>query len=114
MELREDSPELERVKLNHETARIPWTELQRYFAKGHVVWCGQELDLIEVAQWLAHDDAGQVAVAMDQGRIAHTTDEQARRWLEGQAELWAVVVKPWVLVQEDACTSGSTQTPVLE
>ncbi|MFT5113162.1 MAG: hypothetical protein ACI8P9_002490, partial [Parasphingorhabdus sp.] len=26
--------------------------------------------------------------------------EDARRWNESQSELWAVVVAPWVLVQE--------------
>lgn len=100
-----------RVKLNQETARIAWPELQRVFAQGHVVWVEAGLDLVEVARWVARDDAARVAVELERGTIARATDEQARRWLAEQSALWAVVVKPWVLVQEDGCGSGSTPTP---
>ena len=90
------------------------SELQRFFAQGHLIWVGAELDLIEVAHWIATDDAARVADAMDRGTLARASDDQAWQWLEQQAVLWAVVVKPWVLVQEDGCGSGSTPTPVRE
>jgi hypothetical protein len=32
--------------------------------------------------------------------IGKVTDEQASAWLAADTELWAVVVSPWVLVQE--------------
>jgi hypothetical protein len=31
--------------------------------------------------------------------VLRTTASQARRWSDADAELWAVVVAPWVLVQ---------------
>jgi hypothetical protein len=112
MELGEDSEELERIKLNQETARIPWSALQRFFAQGHVVWVSNDLDLIEVASWLSRDRTPSVTSAMEQGAVARVSDEQARCWSNAQASLWAVVVRPWVLVQEGRCESGSTPTPV--
>ena len=33
------------------------------------------------------------------GRVGPVTDEQAREWLDANALMRAVVVKPWVLVQ---------------
>jgi len=36
-------------RLNLETARITWPELERYFASGKVIHVAATLDLIEVA-----------------------------------------------------------------
>lgn len=101
-----------RLKLNQETARIAWADLQRFFAQGTLIWVRDGLDLVEVALWVARDDAQAIMAEMNKGRIAPATDEQARRWHATQADLWAVVVKPWILVQDIRCASGSTPTPV--
>lgn len=108
----EDAERLERARLNQETARIPWTELQRFFARGVLIWVRPGADLIDTALALAADDRAAVETALAQGGVARVTDEQARAWLASEAELWAIVVKPWVLIQEVACRSGSTPTPV--
>ena len=100
-----------RSTLNQETARIPWRDLQRFFAQGKVIWVRDGLDLIETALLIARDDAPTIDVEMGRGGIVPVPDRQARHWFETDASLWAVVVKPWVLVQEAACTSGSTPTP---
>jgi hypothetical protein len=31
--------------------------------------------------------------------VGEVTADQARDWIERDADMWAVVVKPWVLVQ---------------
>lgn len=92
--------DLLRLKLNRETARIPWRDLQRFFAQGRAIWVQRGLDLIEVALWVAQDDAAAIAAGMTGGSIGQVPERQARYWFETQASLWAVVVKPWVLVQE--------------
>ncbi|MDP1705106.1 MAG: DUF2288 family protein [Sulfurimicrobium sp.] len=33
-------------------------------------------------------------------KIGRESDEQAKTWLESDALLWSVVVKPWILVQQ--------------
>ena len=88
-----------RAKINLETSRIAWSELQRFFAAGTAVYVAANLDLIEVATRIADDDKAQVQQWMQQGLLGQVSDEQARAWFEVDAELWAVVVKPWVLVQ---------------
>ncbi|TCT21923.1 DUF2288 domain-containing protein [Thiobaca trueperi] len=100
MERIEGHEELERIRLNQETARIPWLELQRFFAQGRVIRVQDGLDLIEIARLIACDDAPSIAREVSHGTVAPVSDEQARRWFETQASLWAVVIKPWILVQE--------------
>lgn len=91
--------ELLRAKLNQETARMPWKELQRYFAGGTVIAVSHELDLVEVAARIANDDKAAVSQWMSENRIAKVSDEQALAWWDADIVLWAVVVKPWILVQ---------------
>lgn len=95
----DDTRETLRAKINLETSRIAWSELQRFFAAGTAVYVAAGLDLIEVATQIAEDNKAQIEQWMQQGLVGQISDEQARTWFEGDAELWAVVVKPWVLVQ---------------
>ncbi len=88
-----------RTRLNQETSRIAWKELLRFFAGGSVIAVGGELDLLEVAVHISNDDKEQIEQWLDQEKIGKVSDEQARTWLETGAEVWAVVVKPWILVQ---------------
>ena len=86
-------------RLNMETSKLRWTELQRHYAGGNVVAVGDGLDLIEVAVSIARDDTGSVKKWMANGGLAKVGDIQAAAWLQADVELWAVVIKPWVLVQ---------------
>jgi hypothetical protein len=88
-------------KINSETARVRWSELERHFAHGAVVWVSPELDLVEVALRIAHDDKEHVGRWMGEGKVAKVTDVQAQSWLAADAVLWASVVSPFVLVQPE-------------
>lgn len=88
-----------RRRLNSETSKLRWTELQRHYAGGNVVAVDTSLDLIEVAVGIAQDDTESVKKWMADGRLAKLGDIQAAAWQQADVELWAVVVKPWVLVQ---------------
>ena len=99
-ELRRQDQELTRARINSETAKIPWRELQRLFAAGKVFHVHRDLDLVEVACAMQRDDVEQVKTWTDSARLSRVADDRARAWLEREATLWAVVVKPWVLVQE--------------
>lgn len=90
-----------RERMNLETARIAWPELERHFAGGRVILVAPQLDLVEVATCIADDDSRQVKHWMDAQQVGQLTDDTAQRWVNEQPEnLWAVVVAPWVLVQE--------------
>ena len=90
-----------RAKINGETSRMQWTELMRFFASGSVVYVSNDLDLVEVAVSIASDDTAAVSQWMAEQRVSKVTDAQASAWLESDATLWAVVVKPWILVQRE-------------
>lgn len=89
----------EREKINKETALINWLDLQTYFAAGNVVYVSNELNLLDVAEAILKDDKELVSGWMDINQVNQVTDEQAKDWFEKKADVWAVVVKPFVLVQ---------------
>ena len=91
--------EILRAKVNLETSRIAWKELQRFFASGAAISVSNELDLVEVALQIYEDNKAQIEQWLVSGQIGKVSDEQARAWYEADAEMWAVVVSPYVLVQ---------------
>ena len=86
-------------KLCQETATIKWAELARFFAQGRVLRVAPGLDLPGVAAAMAEDDTDAVSKWSDRGELAAVPDEVARAWFEIDAEVWAVAVAPYVLVQ---------------
>lgn len=92
--------QLSRAQINLETAQIGWRELQPYFARGATVAVSADLDLVEVAYQISQNNTQQVAVWMTIGQLCRVSDEQALAWYEADAVVWAVVARPYVLVQE--------------
>ena len=87
------------AKLNRETSRIAWTEVLPFFATGLAVYVSHKLDLLQVARVLSDDDKNQFEEWVKSGLVANVSDQQASAWHEGKLNVWAVVIKPWVLVQ---------------
>jgi hypothetical protein len=96
-----DPHDLKRASVNLETARIAWKELQRFFAGGSALFVSGDLDLVEVAFQISEDNMVQVTAWMYAGQLARVSDAQALAWYQADAEVWAVVVRPYVLVQPD-------------
>ena len=90
---------LEKAKVNLETSKIPWHELQRYFASGLAIAVDANLDLVEVAYQFSVDNKIQVEQWLNAKQIGHVSDQQASDWLNNNRSVWAVVIKPWILVQ---------------
>jgi len=88
------------VKLLGETARITWEELQPFFARGALLWVAGEVDLVAVALSVAENDQASVAAWLGGGQLVRLEEARAEDLLARDPELWAVVVAPWVLVQE--------------
>lgn len=99
MQTKPERDEELRLKINRETARLPWSELERHFAQGNVVYVSEALDLVEVAVRISHDDRESIARWMNEGKVAKVSDAQAQSWALTDAVLWASVVSPFVLVQ---------------
>ncbi|MCX7104404.1 MAG: DUF2288 domain-containing protein [Methylococcales bacterium] len=95
-----NSVDIARVKVNLETSQIAWNELQRFFASGSAVFVASSLDLIDVAYQFSIDNKDEVTQWIQNNQISLVSDQQALMWLEADTTVWAVVVKPWILVQE--------------
>lgn len=89
-----------RQKLNRETAKIEWQALAPFFATGQMLVLSQGEDLIEVATAIAEDKADNISALQSANKLGPASDQQASQWHQQNAVLWAVVIKPWVLVQE--------------
>ena len=60
---------LNKDKVNLETSKIAWQELQRFFASGLAVFVASELDLVEVAHQFSIDNKDQVAEWMQNQQV---------------------------------------------
>lgn len=88
-----------KAKLLGETARCPFSELQRFFAQGSLLRVELGVDLMDVGVALASDDTQKFQQWMSAGQVATLEDKVAASWMEGDVELWTMVVRPWILVQ---------------
>jgi len=86
-------------KLNQETSTVRWTALSRFFAAGRVLSVTAGADLLVTAAALARDDSDAVRDWLESGRLQPVSDDEAHRWQREDALLWAVVIRPWILVQ---------------
>lgn len=89
-----------RAHLHGETSKLPWSELEKHFARGVVFKVEKGLDILDVAIVIARDDKDSLKVWMDDKKVAATEVEDAKKWHETEASLWSVVVAPFILVQE--------------
>ena len=67
-----------RTKLNAETGKLTWAELERHFARGAVIKVAGELDLVAVAEAVAEDHKDAVEDWMKRGVVAHPDVADAR------------------------------------
>ncbi|MDG1163826.1 MAG: DUF2288 domain-containing protein [Porticoccaceae bacterium] len=88
------------ARLNSETAKISWIELQKHYASGNVLGVAPSADLIKAAIALNQDNAPQIQIWLRDKSVFEISDQQAMDWYENQTILWALVIPPFVLVQE--------------
>ena len=94
------TPELNlKQKLNLETAKIGWKELELFFAKGVLLCVAASEDLITVAEQIASNQQDEIEALITEKKIEFVTPEWARGNCQSATELWAVVVTPYVLCQ---------------
>jgi hypothetical protein len=94
------SAERVRAEFHSQTAKVSWQDLQTHYARGAVVMVAQELDLVDVAMQLRVDSRAQFELWMAEGKVSGIADELAQRLFDDNPTVWAVVVPPWVLVQQ--------------
>jgi len=87
------------TRLNQETAKIQWQDLQPHFARGAIIYVAPQLDLVQVACDFSHNNSERVSRWLEAGQVQKATDDHAVKWTQNNTEFWAVVVAPWVLAQ---------------
>jgi len=92
--------QLEKAKIVGETAIAPWKELERFYAQGILILVDNSLDLIDVSFVISSDDAEQVNQWLQAGLLKRNFDQQAIAWEKNKSDVWTVVIKPWILVQD--------------
>ena len=98
-DIKAEQEKLQYARINMETAKISWKELERFFAAGRLISVIDSVDMIKVAQLMEKDDAKAIKEMLDKREIERLSDEKAKVWADTNPTLWAVVVKPWILVQ---------------
>ena len=95
-----DQNEELKEKLNAETGKLVWKELEPHYARGVVVKVISGLDLVEVAICFVEDNKEPIERWLTSGELERAIAEDARRWSDEDPLFWAMVVAPWILVQE--------------
>lgn len=95
-----DQKEEMKPDLNAETGKVVWKELERHYARGVIIKVSINIDLVKVATCFAEDEKEPIERWLTSGDLERALDEDAKRWSDEDPLFWAVVVAPWVLVQE--------------
>ena len=93
-------------QLNLQTAKIEWSELERHFARGVLILVEKDIDLISVGLSFTKDGVDSVQQLKTLGQLRHVTVDDAKAWQPENSVFWAVVVSPWVLIQQADDSTG--------
>ena len=89
----------EKAKILAETAKIPWKDIEKLYAQGKLILVSDTLNLVDAGYSISLNDATKVIEWMDGGLLVKEFNKQAKAWHNENAEVWSVVIHPWVLVQ---------------
>ncbi len=89
----------DKIDLVKQTAKIPWSELERFFAAGKVIEVQAPLNLVTVGMALKEDDVEPFNAWIKAGEVAPINDDTAQLLHEQSASVWALAMAPWVLIQ---------------
>lgn len=89
----------EKAKILAETATIKWQSLEKFYAQGKLVLVDSDLNLVDVAYSLSINETADVTSLLESKQLSRDFNHQAKLWHQEDAEVWCVVVKPWILVQ---------------
>jgi len=86
--------------MQQECAPIYYKEIERFFAKGAMILIDDSLDIIKVALIFQDNATDKLQQLMAEGKVIRVYDDYAKKWSQGDTQLLAIAVVPWLLVQE--------------
>lgn len=93
-------PESLKEKLNRDTAKISWNSLVSYDQNDSIIEAHPQLDLIDVACAFVSDNTDQVKTWLESNLLSKLNEKDVKIREAENSEVWAVVVPPWILVQQ--------------
>ncbi|MGK3965470.1 DUF2288 family protein [Sorangium sp. So ce118] len=89
-----------RERLANTLGEVFWTDLRAHAARDAVILVAADLDLLDVGEALASNDAAAVQAWIAAGKLTKPTAEDLARWpLQAELRFLSVVVAPFVLVR---------------
>ena len=82
------------------TAKISWKELELFYAKGKLIHVSVEYDLIDVGIAFVKDQKQNIEQLLETKKLVHVTSSMAKSYQLNNTTLWALVISPWVLIQD--------------
>ena len=77
-----------------------WSELRSHAVAGQAFLVSGDLELLDAALAVAHDDASAAEAWIGTGKLVHPTSEQMKSFERGSARTFRyVIVSPFVLIQ---------------
>ena len=97
-----------RAKLNDDLLRnTAWDDLKLHAYRG-VVFVVRGRAIVDVAIAIAEDDTSQVEVWIGDGTLMRPTADELSRWMREKAVFAALIIQPFVLVQEEVSDPEKT------
>jgi len=87
-------------KIDKYTGEVGWSYLRPHYERGSLIWVDPGLAIAEVAKAMQADDTERVANWLGSGDLVKVGELHARQWDGGAERFTAVVVTPFVLMQE--------------
>tara|TARA_B100001094_G_C18174386_1_gene797040 strand:- start:735 stop:1049 length:315 start_codon:yes stop_codon:yes gene_type:complete len=87
-------------KLRKELAATNWQGLAAHFSRGNVFLLVDELDLLETAIAIAHDDSSTISSHLKMAKLAKPTKQQAEEWEKIETSFEFLIIQPFVLIKE--------------
>jgi hypothetical protein len=89
-----------REKLAAACGPVYWSDLRAHATRGAIVIVSEGLDLLDVAEAVAKDEAERVRAWIEDGRLTKPSLDDLASWSRETEALWdAIVVAPYVLVR---------------
>ncbi|MEE4246032.1 MAG: DUF2288 family protein [Kangiellaceae bacterium] len=100
--------QLELAKINMDTAKASWQELEVFFARGQIIAVDKQLDLVQVAKQLMDDNKEFFEQQLEQGYIIKPDIDWVKKNCHATTLFWTTVIAPYVLIQP--CNDKNGQT----
>lgn len=96
-----------RAKLEETIGEVLGSDLAAHLRRGAVFVVAPSLSLVDCGEAIARDDSAKVGAWVASGALRRPTTEETTAWLAASERKWlAVVVQPYVLVQDAPTTDA--------